>query len=107
MAAFRLATSGVADATQIHTHLCYSEFGEIIATRSPAWTPTSPRSRRPARAWRWSTTSNAVGFGHGVGPGVYDIHSPRVPGDEEIAESLRTAVKPFRPGGSGSTRTAA
>ena len=46
---------GVADATQIHTHMCYSEFGEVIG-RSTTWTPTSPRSRRPGRTWRCWTT---------------------------------------------------
>ena len=57
------------------------------ATRSSAWSstrsatsmPTSPRSRPRAAAWRSWTTSRRHGFDHGIGPGVYDIHSPRVP----------------------------
>ncbi|QNG17642.1 5-methyltetrahydropteroyltriglutamate--homocysteine S-methyltransferase [Rhodococcus triatomae] len=89
---FRLATSGVTDATQIHTHLCYSEFGEVID--AIAGLDADVTSIEAARS-RMEVLDdlNAVGFDLGVGPGVYDIHSPRVPSVDEIAESLRAALK--------------
>ena len=90
--AFRLATSGVADSTQIHTHLCYSEFGEVIGAIADL--DADVTSIEAARS-RMEVLDdlNSVGFSNSVGPGVYDIHSPRVPGTGEIAESLREALK--------------
>ncbi|BDT88336.1 5-methyltetrahydropteroyltriglutamate--homocysteine S-methyltransferase [Nocardia cyriacigeorgica] len=90
--AFRLATSGVADATQIHTHLCYSEFGEVID--AIAGLDADVTSIEAARS-RMEVLDDltAAGFDLGVGPGVYDIHSPRVPAVEEITASLRAALK--------------
>ncbi|WP_280210367.1 5-methyltetrahydropteroyltriglutamate--homocysteine S-methyltransferase [Nocardia cyriacigeorgica] len=90
--AFRLATSGVADSTQIHTHLCYSEFGEVID--AIAGLDADVTSIEAARS-RMEVLDdlNAAGFDLGVGPGVYDIHSPRVPSVEEITASLRAALK--------------
>jgi 5-methyltetrahydropteroyltriglutamate--homocysteine methyltransferase len=89
--AFRLATSGVADSTQIHTHLCYSEFGEVIGAiadlDADVTTIEAARSHMEVL-----DDLNAVGFANSVGPGVYDIHSPRIPSIEEIAESLRAAL---------------
>ncbi|MET8774791.1 5-methyltetrahydropteroyltriglutamate--homocysteine S-methyltransferase [Nocardia sp. NPDC050713] len=89
---FRLATSGVSDATQIHTHLCYSEFGEVID--AIAGLDADVTSIEAARS-RMEVLDdlNAAGFDLGVGPGVYDIHSPRVPSVEEITASLRAALK--------------
>ncbi|ABG96709.1 5-methyltetrahydropteroyltriglutamate--homocysteine S-methyltransferase [Rhodococcus jostii RHA1] len=90
--AFRLATSGVSDSTQIHTHLCYSEFGEVI--EAIARLDADVTSIEAARSHMEVLDDlSAVGFDLGVGPGVYDIHSPRVPGVEEIAASLREALK--------------
>ena len=92
VAAFRLATSGVADATQVHTHLCYSEFGEIIG--AIAELDADVTSVEAARSHMEVLDDlNAAGFDLGVGPGVYDIHSPRVPTSEEITESLTRALK--------------
>lgn len=90
--AFRLATSGVSDATQIHTHLCYSEFGEVID--AIAGLDADVTSIEAARS-RMEVLDdlNAAGFDLGVGPGVYDIHSPRVPSVDEITASLRAALK--------------
>ncbi|BAH51285.1 5-methyltetrahydropteroyltriglutamate--homocysteine S-methyltransferase [Rhodococcus opacus] len=89
--AFRLATSGVADTTQIHTHLCYSEFGEVIdAIANLDADVTSIEAARSHMEVLGDL--NAVGFDLGVGPGVYDIHSPRVPSVAEIATSLREAL---------------
>jgi 5-methyltetrahydropteroyltriglutamate--homocysteine methyltransferase len=90
--AFRLATSGVADSTQIHTHLCYSEFGEVIGAIADL--DADVTSIEAARSHMEVLDDlNAVGFANSVGPGVYDIHSPRVPGTGEIAESLRAALR--------------
>ena len=90
--AFRLATSGVADSTQIHTHLCYSEFGEVIGAIADL--DADVTSIEAARSHMEVLDDlNAVGFANSVGPGVYDIHSPRVPSTDEIAESLRAALR--------------
>ncbi|MGV0871639.1 5-methyltetrahydropteroyltriglutamate--homocysteine S-methyltransferase [Mycolicibacterium sp. XJ879] len=90
--AFRLSTSGVADATQIHTHLCYSEFGEVIG--AIAALDADVTSIEAARSdMEVLEDLNAAGFANSVGPGVYDIHSPRVPGTEEMATLLREALE--------------
>jgi 5-methyltetrahydropteroyltriglutamate--homocysteine methyltransferase len=91
VSAFRLATSGVADATQIHTHLCYSEFGEVItaidALDADVTSIEASRSKMEVL-----DDLAAVGYGRGVGPGVWDIHSPRVPTQDEVVSALRRAV---------------
>ncbi|MFV1366308.1 5-methyltetrahydropteroyltriglutamate--homocysteine S-methyltransferase [Mycolicibacterium elephantis] len=90
--AFRLATSGVSDDTQIHTHLCYSEFGEIIGAIADL--DADVTSIEAARSHMEVLDDlNAAGFANSVGPGVYDIHSPRVPSTEEMAEKLRAALR--------------
>ena len=90
--AFRLSTSGVSDSTQIHTHLCYSEFGEVIG--AIAGLDADVTSIEAARSHMEVLDDlNAVGFDLGVGPGVYDIHSPRVPSIDEIVTSLRAALQ--------------
>ncbi|WP_243232604.1 5-methyltetrahydropteroyltriglutamate--homocysteine S-methyltransferase [Microbacterium sp. CIAB417] len=88
---FRLATGGAAAATQVHTHLCYSEFGVVIdAIRALDADVTSIEAARS----RMDVVDDIaeVGFDHGIGPGVYDIHSPRVPGTDEIESLLRRAA---------------
>ncbi|RZU62452.1 5-methyltetrahydropteroyltriglutamate--homocysteine S-methyltransferase [Zhihengliuella halotolerans] len=88
---FRLATSGVRTDTQIHTHLCYSEFGEVIAgidgLAADVTSIEAARSKMEVAA-----DLAEFGFGRGVGPGVYDIHSPRVPSVEEVESLIQTAV---------------
>ncbi|GLP75185.1 5-methyltetrahydropteroyltriglutamate--homocysteine methyltransferase [Mycobacterium antarcticum] len=92
VAAFRLATCGVADSTQIHTHLCYSEFGEVVGAIADL--DADVTSIEAARSHMEVLDDlNAIGFANSVGPGVYDIHSPRIPTTAEIAESLRSALK--------------
>jgi 5-methyltetrahydropteroyltriglutamate--homocysteine methyltransferase len=89
---FRLATSGVSDSTQIHTHLCYSEFGEVIGAIADL--DADVTSIEAARSHMEVLDDlNSIGFSNSVGPGVYDIHSPRVPSTDEIAKSLRAALK--------------
>jgi 5-methyltetrahydropteroyltriglutamate--homocysteine methyltransferase len=89
--AFRLATSGAADGTQIHTHMCYSEFGDIIdaiaGLDADVTTVEAARSRM-----EFIADLTAAGYARGIGPGVWDIHSPRVPDVAEMAEALALAV---------------
>jgi 5-methyltetrahydropteroyltriglutamate--homocysteine methyltransferase len=88
---FRLATAGAAEKTQIHTHLCYSEFGVVIdAIRSLDADVTSIEAARS----RMEVVGDiqAHGFDHGIGPGVWDIHSPRVPSVAELTDLLERAV---------------
>ncbi len=88
---FRLATSGVRDETQIHTHLCYSEFGVVIdAIRNLDADVTSIEAARSRMEIIKDIRES--GFDHGIGPGVYDIHSPRVPSIAEVTELLETAL---------------
>ncbi|WP_067479423.1 5-methyltetrahydropteroyltriglutamate--homocysteine S-methyltransferase [Actinomadura hibisca] len=90
--AFRLATSGVADTTQIHTHMCYSEFGEIIGAIGAL--DADVTSVEAARSHMELVTDlHDAGYANGIGPGVYDIHSPRVPTVEEMEANLRRALK--------------
>ncbi|MBD9699319.1 5-methyltetrahydropteroyltriglutamate--homocysteine S-methyltransferase [Flavimobilis sp. GY10621] len=88
---FRLATAGAAPSTQVHTHLCYSEFGEVIgaidALDADVTSIEAARSRMEVLG-----ELEAAGFSRGVGPGVWDIHSPRVPSAEEISELLALAL---------------
>jgi 5-methyltetrahydropteroyltriglutamate--homocysteine methyltransferase len=89
--AFRLSTSGVDDVTQIHTHLCYSEFGEVIGAIADL--DADVTSIEAARSHMEVLHDlNEIGFAGSVGPGVYDIHSPRVPSVDEMATSLRHAL---------------
>ncbi|GLI01439.1 5-methyltetrahydropteroyltriglutamate--homocysteine S-methyltransferase [Phytohabitans aurantiacus] len=88
--AYRTATAGAGDATQIHTHLCYSDAsdvaGAIDGLDADVTTIESARSGGRVLA--------ALGdFERGLGPGVYDIHSPRVPGVDEVAERLAGVLR--------------
>ncbi|SED22157.1 methionine synthase (B12-independent) [Amycolatopsis tolypomycina] len=89
VSAFRLATSGAAGSTQIHTHLCYSEFGEILPAIDAL--DADVTSIEAARS-KMEVLAGLAGFGRGIGPGVYDIHSPRVPDAGEIGELLHAAA---------------
>jgi 5-methyltetrahydropteroyltriglutamate--homocysteine methyltransferase len=89
--AFRISASGVADKTQIHTHMCYSEFNDIIehiaAMDADVITIETSRSQMELlQAFAHFEYPNEIG------PGVYDIHSPRVPTTEEMASLLAKAA---------------
>ena len=90
--AFRLATGGAQAGVQIHTHLCYSEFGEIIdavdGLDADVTSIEAARSRMDV-----VQPLGDHGYSRGIGPGVYDIHSPRVPGVEEQTELIRIAAE--------------
>jgi len=89
--AFRLASSGVRDETQIHSHMCYSEFQDMLD--SIAAMDADVLSVEASRS-RMELLDAFVGFKYpnAIGPGVYDIHSPRVPKVEEIEDLLRRAA---------------
>ena len=89
--AFRLATSGVEDKTQIHTHLCYSEFGVVIDAINGL--DADVTSIEAARSKMDVVPDiKRSGFARGIGPGVYDIHSPRVPSVKEVTELIEIAL---------------
>jgi 5-methyltetrahydropteroyltriglutamate--homocysteine methyltransferase len=89
---FRVASAGVADATQIHTHMCYSEFNDIIeaiaALDADVITIETSRSDGELLA-----AFAAFQYPNEIGPGVYDIHSPTVPGITQITRLIRKAAE--------------
>ncbi|AUY53989.1 5-methyltetrahydropteroyltriglutamate--homocysteine S-methyltransferase [Streptomyces sp. CB01881] len=90
--AFRLATSGVRADTQVHTHMCYAEFGDIL--RAIEELDADVISLEAARSGMAVTAElSAAGYPLAVGPGVYDIHAPRVPGTAETVALLRKALR--------------
>ena len=94
--AFRIAASDVQDGTQLHTHMCYSEFNDILPAIAAmdADVITIETSRSDMELLR--------GFGdfaypNAIGPGVYDIHSPRVPGVDDIVRLMKKAAEAIPP----------
>jgi 5-methyltetrahydropteroyltriglutamate--homocysteine methyltransferase len=88
---FRLASSGVRDETQIHTHMCYCEFNDIID--SIAALDADVISMEASRSnMELLDAFAAFRYPNEVGPGVWDIHSPRVPSAAEMETLLRTAA---------------
>ena len=95
--AFRISASGVKDSTQIHTHMCYSQFNDII--RHIALMDADVITIECARS-----QMNLLGafaefrYPNEIGPGVYDIHSPRVPSVDEMVTLLKKASQVIKPG---------
>jgi 5-methyltetrahydropteroyltriglutamate--homocysteine methyltransferase len=88
---FRLATAGVDDTTQIHTHMCYAEFGDILpAIVSLDADVISLEAARSGMGVLDNLTAVDLA---GVGPGVYDIHSPHVPTVEEMGALIDRALE--------------
>ncbi|MET8750837.1 5-methyltetrahydropteroyltriglutamate--homocysteine S-methyltransferase [Streptomyces sp. NPDC004667] len=88
---FRLTTSGVRPDTQIHTHMCYAEFGDIVQAIDDL--DADVISLEAARSHMQVADELAAhGYPREAGPGVWDIHSPRVPGAEEAAALLRKGL---------------
>ncbi|MFE2376831.1 5-methyltetrahydropteroyltriglutamate--homocysteine S-methyltransferase [Streptomyces sp. NPDC059398] len=89
---FRLTTSGVQPATQIHTHMCYAEFGDIVQAIDDL--DADVISLEAARS-HMQVARELAGHGYPreAGPGVYDIHSPRVPSAQEAAALLRKGLE--------------
>ena len=91
-AAFRLCASGVRDETQIHTHMCYSEFNDVIESIAAmdADVITIETSRSDMELLE---AFEAFAYPNDIGPGVYDIHSPRIPDVSEMVGLLRKAAQ--------------
>lgn len=90
--AFRLAVSPAKKDTQIHTHMCYSEFNDIIKTIEAM--DADVISIETARSGNeLLKVFKEVGYKQEIGPGVYDIHSPRVPSVEELVEQIENILK--------------
>ena len=89
---YRLAANGARPETQIHTHMCYSEFNEIVewiaAMDADVISIEASRSRMELL-----DAFQRFDYPNEIGPGVYDIHSPRVPGVEEIQDLLHRAAR--------------
>lgn len=90
--AFRITAAGVGDGTQIHTHMCYCEFGDILpaiaALDADVITLETARSDLALLA-----ELKHFDYPNEIGPGVYDIHSPNVPSVEEMEQLLRLAAR--------------
>ncbi len=88
-ACFRLASSSAPDLVQIHTHMCYSDFGDIIAAidnlDADVLSIENTRSGDEMLA-----VFSDFGYERGVGPGVYDVHSPHVPSVDEVTTSIQS-----------------
>jgi len=93
---FKLSAAGVKDETQIHTHMCYSEFNDIMP--AIAEMDADSISIETSRS-QMELLDAFVDFKYpnGIGPGVYDIHSPRVPAEQEMEALLRKALKVLSP----------
>ena len=89
---FRLSSTGAEDSTQIHTHMCYSEFNDILPAIASmdADVITIETSRSDMELL---TAFGDFKYPNDIGPGVYDIHSPRVPTEAEVEHLLRKAME--------------
>ncbi|KAN0097502.1 Cobalamin-independent synthase, Catalytic domain containing protein [Tylopilus felleus] len=88
---FKLSTAGVRDETQTHSHFCYSDFGDIFPSiqRLDADVISIEFSKSDMKLLH---TFKQYGYSNQIGPGVYDIHSPRVPSEQEITDRLKATL---------------
>lgn len=94
--AFRLATGIAANETQIHTHMCYADFGDIMwAIREMDADVISMEAARSQMELLEVFRANS--YANDIGPGIYDIHSPRVPSEAEMESLLRRVLNVLRP----------
>ncbi|WP_426345730.1 5-methyltetrahydropteroyltriglutamate--homocysteine S-methyltransferase [Alcaligenes sp. HNGD-HTN06] len=89
---FRIAANGVSDATQIHTHMCYSEFNDIISSiaHMDADVITIETSRSDMELL---DAFEHFQYPNQIGPGVYDIHSPNIPSEQHIVNLMKKAAE--------------
>ena len=92
MDSFKLATAGVTDQLQTHSHFCYSDFDDIFPSiqRLDADVISIEASKSDMKLIK---TFKQYGYSNQIGPGVYDIHSPRVPGEQEIKDRLKAMLE--------------
>jgi 5-methyltetrahydropteroyltriglutamate--homocysteine methyltransferase len=85
---FKLATAGVSDTLQTHSHFCYSDFDDIFPSiqRLDADVISIEASKSDMKLLK---TFKQYGYSNQIGPGVYDIHSPRVPSVQEIQDRIK------------------
>lgn len=93
---FRLATAGVNDGTQIHSHFCYSEFQDFFSAIAAldADVLSIENSKSDAKLLKVFVDE---AYPRHIGPGVYDIHSPRVPGEQEIKDRIQEMLQYLSP----------
>lgn len=89
---FRLSSSGIEDSTQIHTHMCYSEFNDIIQNIADMDADVITIECSRSQMELLGAFANFK-YSNEIGPGVYDIHSPRIPSKEEMLELMKKAEK--------------
>ncbi|MDO5375805.1 MAG: 5-methyltetrahydropteroyltriglutamate--homocysteine S-methyltransferase [Staphylococcus rostri] len=89
---FKLATSSVADQTQIHTHMCYSQFGQIIHAIHELDADVISIETSRSHGDLIQDFEN-INYDLGIGLGVYDIHSPRIPTEEEVTTAINRALQ--------------
>ncbi len=94
--AFRLTTSGVRDDTQIHTHMCYADFGDVLTAIIEMDADVISLEAARSEMAIVADLSRAQ-YQNEIGPGVWDIHSPRVPSVDEIAGYVTTAAAVVAP----------
>ncbi|XP_049934374.1 5-methyltetrahydropteroyltriglutamate--homocysteine methyltransferase 2-like isoform X1 [Nymphaea colorata] len=85
---FRITNCSVKDTTQIHTHMCYSNFNDIIDAIIDMDADVISIENSRSNEKLLSVFHKGVKYGAGIGPGVYDIHSPRIPASDEIVERI-------------------
>jgi 5-methyltetrahydropteroyltriglutamate--homocysteine methyltransferase len=93
---FRITANGVRDETQIHTHMCYSEFNDIIA--AIVYMDADVITIETARSdMELPDAFDDFKYPNEIGPGVYDIHSPNIPSEKDIVQLMRKAVERIPP----------
>lgn len=94
--AFRMVSTGVKNETQIHTHMCYSDFNNIIASIKALDADVISIETSRSQMELLDAFVDFI-YPNEIGPGVYDIHSPRVPSEDEIVRLLVRASERLRP----------
>lgn len=89
---FRIAACGVKDSTQIHTHMCYSEFNDVIAAIAALDADVITLESSRSKMELLQAFEN-FSYPNEIGPGIYDIHSPRIPSQAEMVKQLQHALR--------------
>jgi len=89
---FKISTAGVTDALQTHSHFCYSDFNDIFPSiqRLDADVISIEASKSDLKLL---SAFKQFGYSNEIGPGVYDIHSPRVPSEQEIKDRIKALLE--------------